>query len=34
MAAIGLVDTKGILTVAFDGLYTLRNQLVHGGATR
>ena len=26
-------DTKGILTMLFDRLYVLRNQLVHGGAT-
>lgn len=33
MAAIGRMNTTRVLTVVFDRLYTLRNQLVHGGAT-
>jgi ankyrin repeat protein len=33
MAAIGRMDTTVVLTVVFDRLYTLRNQLIHGGAT-
>lgn len=33
MAAIGRMETARVLTVVFDRLYTLRNQLVHGGAT-
>ena len=31
--AMGAMDTAGVLAVVFDRLYTLRNQLVHGGAT-
>ncbi len=31
--AIGRLDTKMALAVILDRLYTLRNQLVHGGAT-
>ena len=31
--AMGAMDTTGVLAVVFDRLYTLRNQLVHGGAT-
>jgi hypothetical protein len=31
--ALGRMDTKKIFAVTFDRLYTLRNQLVHGGAT-
>lgn len=33
MAALGRGDTALILSVVFDRLYVLRNQLVHGGAT-
>ncbi|MGF6147939.1 Uncharacterised protein [Kingella potus] len=32
-AALAAQDTDTVLTVLFDRLYTLRNQLVHGGAT-
>lgn len=32
-AAMGQQDTARILSVLFDRLYVLRNQLVHGGAT-
>lgn len=32
-AALGARDTNGVLAVVFSRLYTLRNQLVHGGAT-
>lgn len=31
--ALGNVDTPRVLSIIFSGLYTLRNQLVHGGAT-
>ena len=31
--AIRLLDTSTILSIVFDRLYVLRNQLVHGGAT-
>ncbi|PIE23624.1 MAG: hypothetical protein CSA60_04195 [Neptuniibacter caesariensis] len=31
--ALGKKDTAGVLHIVFDRLYTLRNQLVHGGAT-
>ncbi len=31
--ALGRMDTETVLAVAFDRLYVLRNQLVHGGAT-
>ncbi|MCC5793642.1 MAG: hypothetical protein JJT85_02770 [Chromatiales bacterium] len=31
--ALGRMDTRKIFAVTFDRLYTLRNQLVHGGAT-
>ncbi|MEE4163897.1 MAG: hypothetical protein V2I25_15450 [Woeseiaceae bacterium] len=31
--ALGRMNTEKVLVVAFDRLYTLRNQLVHGGAT-
>ena len=31
--ALGKMDTKKILSIVFERLYTLRNQLVHGGAT-
>lgn len=31
--ALGRMDTKKVLAIAFDRLYTLRNQLIHGGAT-
>ena len=31
--AMGRMDTPRILSVVFDRLYVLRNQLVHGGAT-
>ncbi len=31
--ALAQSDTKTILSILFDRLYTLRNQLVHGGAT-
>ena len=33
LRALGRMDTKRALTVVFDRLYVLRNQLVHGGAT-
>lgn len=32
-AALGARDTNGVLAVVFSRLYTLRNQLIHGGAT-
>jgi hypothetical protein len=32
-AALGACDTNGVLAVVFSRLYTLRNQLIHGGAT-
>jgi len=32
-AAMGTRDTRLILTILFDRLYVLRNQLIHGGAT-
>ena len=32
-AALGNEDTRVVLSVLFNRLYTLRNQLVHGGAT-
>lgn len=31
--ALGRTDTKRVLAEVFDRLYTLRNQIVHGGAT-
>jgi hypothetical protein len=31
--AVALKDTAKILSVLFDRLYVLRNQLIHGGAT-
>lgn len=31
--ALGRTDTTRVLAVVFDRLYTLRNQIVHGGAT-
>jgi hypothetical protein len=31
--ALGRMDTKKVFAVAFDRLYTLRNQVVHGGST-
>ncbi len=31
--ALGRMDTRKIFAVTFDRLYTLRNQLVHGGST-
>ena len=31
--ALGSMDTKKVLVIVIDRLYTLRNQLVHGGAT-
>ncbi|MCP4076404.1 MAG: hypothetical protein GY744_09490 [Gammaproteobacteria bacterium] len=31
--ALGSMDTVKILAIVFDRLYTLRNQLIHGGAT-
>ena len=31
--ALGKMDTAKVLGIIFDRLYTLRNQLVHGGAT-
>lgn len=31
--ALGQADTKTILSILFDRLYVLRNQLMHGGAT-
>jgi hypothetical protein len=33
LAALAAQDTDTVLAVLFDRLYTLRNQLVHGGAT-
>jgi hypothetical protein len=32
-SALGRTDTTQVLAVVFDRLYTLRNQIVHGGAT-
>ena len=32
--ALGEMDTKKILSIVFERLYTLRNQLIHGGAVR
>ena len=31
--ALGRMDTKKVLAIVIDRLYTLRNQLVHGGST-
>jgi hypothetical protein len=31
--ALGRIDTQKVMGVMFDRLYTLRNQLLHGGAT-
>ena len=31
--ALGRMDTKKLFAITFDRLYTLRNQLVHGGST-
>ena len=31
--ALGKMDTVKVLAILFDRLYTLRNQLIHGGAT-
>ena len=31
--ALGQMDTEKILSIIFERLYTLRNQLIHGGAT-
>lgn len=31
--ALGRMDTVKVLAIVFDRLYTLRNQLIHGGAT-
>jgi hypothetical protein len=31
--ALGKMDTRKVFAVTFDRLYTLRNQLVHGGST-
>jgi hypothetical protein len=31
--ALGRTDTTRVLAVIFDRLYTLRNQIVHGGST-
>ena len=31
--ALGKMDTIKVLAIVFDRLYTLRNQLIHGGAT-
>jgi hypothetical protein len=31
--ALGHMDTVKVLAIVFDRLYTLRNQLIHGGAT-
>ena len=31
--ALGHMDTKKILSIVFERLYVLRNQLIHGGAT-
>ena len=33
MKALGKEDVPQLLSVIFDRLYTLRNQLFHGGAT-
>ena len=33
MAAVLGQDTSTVLSIVFDRLYVLRNQLVHGGAT-
>jgi hypothetical protein len=32
--AMGAMDTQRVMGIMFDRLYTLRNQLLHGGATR
>ena len=31
--ALGKMDTEKVLSIIFERLYTLRNQLIHGGAT-
>ena len=31
--ALGRMDTMKVMAIVFDRLYTLRNQLIHGGAT-
>jgi hypothetical protein len=31
--ALGRMDTKRVITVMFDRLYVLRNQMIHGGST-
>jgi hypothetical protein len=31
--AMGSMDTQKVMGIMFDRLYTLRNQLLHGGAT-
>jgi len=31
--ALGRIDTRKVLSIVFERLYTLRNQLIHGGAT-
>ena len=31
--ALGIQDTQKVMGIVFDRLYTLRNQLLHGGAT-
>ena len=33
LRALGSMDTQKVMGVMFDRLYTLRNQLLHGGAT-
>jgi hypothetical protein len=33
MQALGRMDTQSVMAVMFNRLYTLRNQLLHGGAT-
>ena len=33
-AALGRQNTKQVITVMFDRLYVLRNQMIHGGSTR
>ena len=33
LRALGSMDTQKVMGIMFDRLYTLRNQLLHGGAT-
>jgi len=34
LRAMGSMDTQKVMGIMFDRLYTLRNQLLHGGAHR